>query len=1375
MNNKLKFPPGAKGRSSRVKASPRIPHPASRITHHASCLTHHASCLPHPSQSGVALVITLIMLAVITFMAVTFLVVSRNEKGSVTVQTDQTIARLAADAAFQRAQAEMLAPIMAWTNPFNYGLLVSTNYININGFNPSQLPTAPPDPLNVNYDYRVGGSTNFSSLERERNIANLFFNSRPPVFITNALAANSTEFRFFLNLNRNTNFNGNPRFEPTGFLAITNDLDKPTGATNFLVGDPQWIGGLQRPEFPHSATNLFAYRYAYLVVPAGQTLDINSIHNYAKPSAPADMSRGDRFMRNQGVLTSEINLAALLVDLNTNLWPTTLLNTHGFFPYSYNINFAGLAQPANSGSAFDDVLYLMRYRYNNSYNSVASVSRFLGTSASNSFRHDFIDGYSSGPLMTNTWWPVGLTDADDARVNLSWAGAENPNRFFTTQDLFDESKTGMGIFSRNLATTWTLSKRLLMAGATNSSYDRYTFYRLLSQLGTDSAPEPDNKMNLNYCNVDTNGYVVPNKATEYISWRPAQFFTNAAIRLLVDAGYSVGNPLGATNVLVTNYLNGVLVTNLQIPIWPTNFYTPSVHRLLQLAANMYDATTATNKAGLLYLPTVYRPIFMDTRGGKVTGRVFVSGYREVLTADTQILTSTNLSRLHDLSDPADTIPVRANDLVYNVPLVIGARKGYPNFDELAMNTQIRVTRKLQFQRPGISTNLPVNEIDQMYLLTVTNVVGVAAWNSYTNAFARKLKIWVWPDISILVTNLETHKLLNPAAAMQRFQIAVSTNILPLQWRPYDPTFPAYSFQTPLGSPATNHVFLPTNSIYRRAPLDYFQIGDPRTFERTPGATNFHVPCLELTVKARLRFALVDTDANRIVDFVNLATQDSVNLTNALAQGGNCASPYHPDSSGAAQGSFFCINRDRPGDSTPTYGILNQIDASRNMARSRPGWDTTAIAKFQSQFGYGPLNGIYPQANAFQAAPVSRDIFRYTIWKANDPLVHYTVGDLTDPVTPKTEWDQADHDPTAAKNLGRKPNSRYEPWGGSPGNTPLVGKYDWRLKDPVASAQGRSDDWDPPTNKFPNIGWVGRVHRGTPWQTVYLKSDVPDLTTWTNWTGNPVLVTNVGQFSTNVYLPSAAAFIWTPQGYVHPAVPVITFSNGVAVYDAFFTQPANDRHFLDIFSTAFDVNATRGRLSINQTNLAAWSAVLSGVSVLASSLAANGNPVLSPVIISPAGPYNSSSAPATWPAVARIVNDINNTRTNSLNGVFHRLGDVLAARTLTASSPFLNTNYVTSLNDAAFERIPQQILGLLKADETPRFVVYAYGQTLKPAPRSIVTSGPFFGLCTNYQITAEMATRTVVRFEGIQPYQSGRPSAITNLHPVIESFNVLPAD
>ena len=51
------------------------------------------------AERGVALVITLILLAVITFMAVTFLVVSRSEKGAVVTTTDQTIARMAADAA----------------------------------------------------------------------------------------------------------------------------------------------------------------------------------------------------------------------------------------------------------------------------------------------------------------------------------------------------------------------------------------------------------------------------------------------------------------------------------------------------------------------------------------------------------------------------------------------------------------------------------------------------------------------------------------------------------------------------------------------------------------------------------------------------------------------------------------------------------------------------------------------------------------------------------------------------------------------------------------------------------------------------------------------------------------------------------------------------------------------------------------------------------------------------------------------------------------------------------------------------------------------------------------------------------------------------
>src|SRR5206468_2881029 len=133
------------------------------------------------------------------------------------------------------------------------------------------------------------------------------------------------------------------------------------------------------------------------------------------------------------------------------------------------------------------------------------------------------------------------------------------------------------------------AERLAAASARTNSYDRYTFSRLQAQLGTDSAPETG-KINLNYVNVDNYGNVAPNMATNFIAWNAEQFFTNVAVRLLVNAGYSVGaksksSPYNPTNILVTDGVS----TNFSIQIWPTNLYTTSVHRLLQVAANLYDA------------------------------------------------------------------------------------------------------------------------------------------------------------------------------------------------------------------------------------------------------------------------------------------------------------------------------------------------------------------------------------------------------------------------------------------------------------------------------------------------------------------------------------------------------------------------------------------------------------------------------------------------------------------------------------------------------------------------------------------------------------------------------------------------------------------
>src|SRR5690606_2999951 len=86
-------------------------------------------------------------------------------------------------------------------------------------------------------------------------------------------------------------------------------------------------------------------------------------------------------------------------------------------------------------------------------------------------------------------------------------------------------------------------------------------------------------------------------------------------------------------------------------------------------------------------------------------------------------------------------------------------------------------------------------------------------------------------------------------------------------------------------------------------------------------------------------------------------------------------------------------------------------------------------------------------------------------------------------------------PLPASNLGRV-NERYRPWGEKGSGDPT--RYSLSIKDPMIR---RSDDWSFPTNPFPNIGWIGRVHRGTPWQTVYLKATMETPNIWQNWAGS----------------------------------------------------------------------------------------------------------------------------------------------------------------------------------------------------------------------------------------------------------------------------------
>jgi len=326
-----------------------------------------------------------------------------------------------------------------------------------------------------------------------------------------------------------------------------------------------------------------------------------------------------------------------------------------------------------------------------------------------------------------------------------------------------------------------------------------------------------------------------------------------------------------------------------------------------------------------------------------------------------------------------------------------------------------------------------------------------------------------------------------------------------------------------------------------------------------------------------------------------------------------------------------------------------------------------------------------------------------VWQVNDPLVHYMASDLVNPsanafIGSPFNWynnyTYADNFVPPYRsgfqltmnwpgNLGTgRVNKRYQPWGSS--LTPTTGTNLLAVKDPLVTC---SDDWNFPTNKFPGVGWLGRVHRGTPWQTVYLKaSDI---------LANQSYFPGYGLNGADLWLNN-----WT--GNVNP-------------YDATNTAPKQDRLLFDVFTTAFNDNATRGTLSVNQPHLAAWSALFSGVMVLS-------NNAVIPSIFQTAGAMTNYVAFPISPAgfvvgtnsgMWQLYNGISQWRAavsnyDGVTGVFEHAGDILLVPQLTEQSPFLNWNSSAQqqygIGDEMYEWLPQQVMSLLR-EGTPRYVIY----------------------------------------------------------------------
>jgi hypothetical protein len=615
-----------------------------------------------------------------------------------------------------------------------------------------------------------------------------------------------------------------------------------------------------------------------------------------------------------------------------------------------------------------------------------------------------------------------------------------------------------------------------------------------------------------------------------------------------------------------------------------------------------------------------------------------------------------------------------------------------------------------------------------------------------------------------------------------------------------------------------------------------------------------MPKLTLAVTNRLVFAIVDDSfvPARLLDFVNLksGTVESNLLENLMytangtlpSNSGDAGIDQGFDNTGGGLGAGAGSARSfRMADLWQTnllagrvipLGFENQFSASLNPLRVLQFWEapvvpgivTTGDPRIDASLGlkaflYG-INSVPRSSQVIARRELDRllasggningnriqvgfnpvgDVFLTERRMVNDPFVHYTKEDLqpggvvctrdvgqvpgywkfysdVNPERRPPEFDGIQLNPTFIEPPGRIPTNgpalrANAPWGVTAdfgfGQSSAALSVDMAYKDPLVTD---SAAWSFPTNNFASLGQLGRIHRGTPWQTIYLKSPIANI-----------------EADSEGHIKDRHHWKWWSGSYG--------------------THPTNDWALLDTFSTAITENAARGQIGVNQTNLSAWSAILSGVPVLRRSNNDGNNLVAT--VLDPAGGNGGSF-------VQKIVAGYTNNgvfRHGIVSGFIHTngwpgdplvtvtgpdgkpltipkarrtlprfrsVGEICSVETLSVGSPLLENVEYDETNPARFravpdevvERIPQQILSLLKAEE-PRYVVYSWAQTLKPAPGAVVTApGRFFGLSTNYVVTGEFATKTVLRFEGAL---STNAPVTQTLRSVVEDHRVLTTD
>lgn len=1249
--------------------------------------------LENNKKQGVALVTTVIMLSIVTIMTVAFLGVTRRERATVIASTELTMAKQFAQMGADRALAEVVSRMIRDNAIQSIDFLVSTNYYNPFGFRSGVANAG-----NVNYFVREDGSS-LSAVDHLQNIANLQLDPRPPVFFSSIINRRPTnEFRFFLDINRNG------AFEDTGVVQMIED-GAFTDNFQLLSGDPQWIGVLENPDMPHSSTNRFIGRYLFYALPTGRSLDLNYIHNQSKVARSMGDPATEGFYRNQGVGAWEINLASFLRELNPNVWDytynTNLASTsfgrafadaHDLTLYKYfRLN---RANPANSRFGYQSLLRPIEYF--SSINNVVGMNR--------AFRGDGVDNFGDGLTFSVTGG-----DDEDEPVARNWAGSGAPRKFFDPQELFVSGRpysltsadTARGGFAFRMS-------RAMTNIIGNDTANRYTFYKMLSQLGVDSLPAHRARLNLNYDNrseLSRSVTLPPNqlgfRTSEFLPWNPRDLFMEMSDILLRQriSQLNNGGSGGAGN-------SGISITNIQV--FPNNNYSAEIHQILQMTANIVDANHHGESSRLRQMampngetfsfPMVFKPIFSSINNG-ATNIVTITDW--LLLADNGFRAVTeepwyDLSNASDLSTLASTPNTRAN--IYGVPYVIAARKGIPQFNEVLFETHATITRKMRAsKRSPFDTFEKPKTFEQLHYLSLSNNIGYEVWNPYRDSYP-------FPVVMSATNTLGVGLFNQNGLLRNRIFQASNRDAIPGQG------FAPASANTYQSTAAQDPSFrLPLNETYLITTNELY-VGDQLLTNSTQLIFDQDLSAIQLNlaVTNRVTYLMYDENTGHILDFVNLRPMTNYyRLTDELAnQGGS-----------NGEGQFWQTNFVSSDLSTVNFssGMENQIQAS--MGNLDVDWNSfsqdsiqgrdkdKSITTFREFMGVPTFPPTVPRTTVSMQTPFNPTRkFRWrTLLQANDPLVHYTLEDLNDPTQPGDQALQIPlsfiNSPQMTNNNLMKLNNRFRPWGGNPSQSASSSVANQQrnpaIKDPSVTEPGL---FNFVTNnvtlghKYATLGTLGAVHRGTPWQTIYMKShgQGPDLVTLREWQD------------------------WS--GHLTPTL----------------SHPTNDWSVFSHFTTAFNDNATHGLLSVNQTNAAAWAAVLGGVRLRSSV-----EQPIEDVVLTP-----------TTETMTNLITGINAARLSFPPrrqgglSLYPYQGGILAAPELSITSPFLGQGTIT---DDIMEAIPRQIMSLVK-DDDPRVVIYAYGQALKPADRSVVgRADRFNGLVTNYVPTSEFVTKTLVEF------------------------------